>query len=253
MTSATNERSPLLDASGVSVTFGGLKALSEVDCHVRPSEIVGIIGPNGAGKTTLLNALSRFARVGPDAAVRFDGVNLLKRKTRDLASLGLARTFQNLETSPSSSLWANVLVGAHTRFRLLGGRAPRASIDESAWKYLTVLGIDRWADDTMEEVPYAVRKRAEICRALMTEPKLVLLDEPASGMSGLEKSQLAEALREVHAQTGTAFLIIEHDVGFLTGLCDRLIALNFGRVICEGVPPMVIENEAVIEAYLGRD
>jgi ABC-type branched-subunit amino acid transport system ATPase component len=244
---------PLLDAEGITVTFGGVKALSDVSCRVEASEIVGIIGPNGAGKTTLLNVLSRFTRARDGARVSLGGVDLLRRRPRELARLGLARTFQTPEMSPSSSVWANVLMGAHSRLVTTASvRAGRPEVDEEAWHFLGVLGIERWARAAMDEVPYATRKRAEICRALLAHPTLLLLDEPASGMSSLEKVQLAQALRAVHDETGAAVLIIEHDVGFLAGLCDRLIALNFGIKIADGSPDEVVGDETVIDAYLGR-
>jgi branched-chain amino acid transport system ATP-binding protein len=241
----------LLEANGISVTFGGVKALLDVSCHVERSEVVGIIGPNGAGKTTLLNVLSRLARAADGATVSLDGADLLKRRPRELAVLGLARTFQTPEISASSSVWSNVLMGAHTRFGVRG--AGRRAVDEEAWHFLTILRIERWANALMGDVPYATRKRAEICRGLLAHPRLMLLDEPASGMSSPEKQELAEALRVVHGETGTAFLIIEHDVGFLVGLCDRLIALNFGIKIADGRPKDVVADETVIDAYLGRD
>jgi ABC-type branched-subunit amino acid transport system ATPase component len=239
------------EANGISVVFGGVKALSDVSCHVERSEVVGIIGPNGAGKTTLLNVISRLTRASAGATISLDGADLLKRRPRELAVLGLARTFQTPEISGSSSVWSNVLMGAHTRFGVRG--AGRRAVDEEAWHFLTILGIERWASALMGDVPYATRKRAEICRGLLAHPRLMLLDEPASGMSSPEKQELAEALRVVHGETGTAFLVIEHDVGFLVGLCDRLIALNFGIKIADGRPEDVVADETVIDAYLGRD
>jgi ABC-type branched-subunit amino acid transport system ATPase component len=252
--SASVSASPLLDAKGITVTFGGVKALSDVSCRVEASEIVGIIGPNGAGKTTLLNVLSRFTRAREGARISLGGVDLLRRRPRELARLGLARTFQTPEMSPSSSIWANVLMGAHSRLAATRNtRADRRDIDEEARHFLGVLGIERWARAAMEELPFATRKRAEICRALLADPTLLLLDEPASGMSSLEKSELARALRVVHDETGTAILVIEHDVGFLAGLCDRLMALNFGMKIADGSPDEVVSDETVIDAYLGRE
>jgi branched-chain amino acid transport system ATP-binding protein len=245
------DRARLLEADGISVRFGGVKALSDVNCRVGSSEVVGIIGPNGAGKTTLLNVLSRLTRPADGATVSLGGADLLRRRPRELARIGLARTFQTPEMSPSSSVWSNVLMGAHTRFGLRG--AGRRAVDDEAWHFLTVLGIARWARAAMSDVPYATRKRAEICRALLAHPTLLLLDEPASGMSSPEKQELAQALRVVHSETGTAIVVIEHDVGFLVGLCDRLIALNFGIKIADGRPEDVVADETVIDAYLGRD
>jgi branched-chain amino acid transport system ATP-binding protein len=241
----------LLAADGISVTFGGVKALTDVSCRVDRSEVVGIIGPNGAGKTTLLNVLSRLTRAADGAAVSLGGADLLRRRPRELARLGLARTFQTPEISGSSSLWSNVLMGAHTRFGVRG--AGRGAVDEEAWHLLTILGIERWAQAAIGDVPYATRKRAEICRALLARPSLMLLDEPASGMSSPEKHELAQALRTAHGETATAILVIEHDVGFLVGLCDRLMALNFGQKIADGTPQDVVADETVIDAYLGSD
>jgi branched-chain amino acid transport system ATP-binding protein len=243
-------RAPLLEADDISVTFGGVKALSNVSCHVRASEVVGIIGPNGAGKTTLLNVLSRLIRPVDGATVSLGGVDLLRRHPRELAGIGMARTFQTPEMSPSSSVWSNILLGAHARLGIRGAR--RRSVDDEAWHFMSVLGIERWAHAAMSDVPYATRKRVEICRGLLAHPSLLLLDEPASGMSSEEKQELARALRTMHLETGSAILVIEHDVGFLVGLCDRLIALNFGVKIADGPPDEIKTNEKVIKAYLGQ-
>jgi ABC-type branched-subunit amino acid transport system ATPase component len=235
----------LLEAERVSVSFGGVHALSEVDCDVHEGEILGILGPNGAGKTTLLNALSRLVAVGRGAALRFSGRDITRARPHELARLGLARTFQGIELSPADTLLDNVLTGAHVR----RGRGAR----DEAQALMGTFGIERWSERPARDAPYAVGKRAQICRALLCRPQLLLLDEPAAGMTAGEKDQLREALAGVHRETGVALAVIEHGVGFLTRLADRLLALNFGRVIAAGTVATVVKDPHVIEAYLGTD
>lgn len=253
-------RGATLEASGISVAFGGLQALADVNLKVGPGEIVGVLGPNGAGKTTFLNVISRFQKIKPEGALSYGDVDLLSCRPRKLASIGISRTFQHVEVSPFDRLWANVVVGGHVEYtasfgaRLPVGRARRevdAKVERAARRYLEIMQLDQWASARMQDVPFAVRKRAEICRALLANPTLLLLDEPASGLSSPEKQQLQGALRDIHDELGIAFLMIEHDVGFLTGLCQRLVALNFGRLIADGPTAAVVEDPAVIEAYLG--
>jgi ABC-type branched-subunit amino acid transport system ATPase component len=176
--------------------------------------------------------------------------------------MGLGRTFQSLEFSPKDTVLDNVLVGAETRFSssrlwdLLGvwrsAREERDFVDE-ALGHLTFFQILDWSGERVESVPYAVKKRLQICRALMANPKIIMLDEPASGMSAVEKERLSEALLDLHRKTKIAILIIEHDVGFLTGICQRLIALNFGAMLTEGSCESVTSDQRVIDAYLGNE
>jgi branched-chain amino acid transport system ATP-binding protein len=252
----------VLEADRLSVAFGGLQALSDVSCHLANGEILGIIGPNGAGKTTFLNAISGFVRTAPGARLEIFGKDASQLRSFSRSRLGLGRTFQSLELSPRDTVLDNVLAGAAMRYRtsgvwdFLGGIASRAQdreLTQEALEHLAFLEIDGWRHAAVGSVPYAVKKRLQICRALMAKPRILMLDEPASGMSPSEKERLSHALLALHAHTGLSLLVIEHDVGFLTGMCQRLIALNFGKILTDGPCATVIRDPRVIEAYLGQD
>jgi branched-chain amino acid transport system ATP-binding protein len=251
-----------LEAEHLSVAFGGLRALDDVSCRLAAGEILGIIGPNGAGKTTLLNAISGFVRCQPGAQLRIRGMDALQLLPFRRSRIGLGRTFQSLELSPLDTVLDNVLAGADTRYRsssvwdLLGSWASRGKereLIQEALEHLTFFEIDGWSSAKVASVPYAVKKRLQICRALMAKPQILMLDEPASGMSSVEKEHLSHALLTLHKRTGISLLIIEHDVGFLTGMCQRLIALNFGALLTEGPCSSVTRDPKVIEAYLGNE
>jgi branched-chain amino acid transport system ATP-binding protein len=252
----------LLEAERLSVAFGGLQALSEVSCRLRRNEILGIIGPNGAGKTTLLNAISGFVRCTPGASLRIMGQDAIRLRPFRRSRLGLGRTFQSLELSPLDTVLDNVLAGADVRYSrpaevdLFGswpGRSDERALRDEAIGHLAFFEIDGWRDADVASVPYAVKKRLQICRALMARPQVLMLDEPASGMSATEKEKLSQALLALQRQSGLSMLVIEHDVGFLVGISHRLLALNFGSVLAEGPCASVTRNPRVIEAYLGND
>jgi len=230
---------PLLEVRDVSVSFGGLQALVGFECEVQASEIVGIIGPNGAGKTTLLNALSRFVRVNRGARIRFRGYDLLGCRAHKVPALGIGRTFQGPELSSRDTLLDNVLVGGYLR--------PRPP-----WSRRADVRAERWASLKVTEVPYPIQKRAQICRAMLARPRLLLLDEPAAGITAEEKQQIAEALVQLRQRTGVALFVIEHDVGFLSSICQRMIALDFGRKIASGSVSEVVNDPAVRRSYLGE-
>lgn len=245
----------LLEARNVSVSFGGLKALDGVDCVVGEGEIVGIIGPNGAGKTTLLNALSRFVRTNSDCTLQFRGEDLTRRRAYQVAALGIGRTFQAAELASRDTLLDNVMTGGHLRF--MAGKRPWASrkvladVRADAEHLLRTFAIERWAELRARDAPYPIQKRAQICRALLSKPSLLLLDEPAAGITAEEKKQMQDALLALHRDTGVALLVIEHDVNFLTSMCQRFLALNFGRMLASGPVAEVVRHPAVIESYLG--
>jgi branched-chain amino acid transport system ATP-binding protein len=251
----------ILEASGISVAFGGLQALSDVAFDVEAGEILGIIGPNGAGKTTLLNVLSRFTRPARGARIRLGATELLSTSADRLVDAGLGRTFQSIELSEVDTVLDNVLTGAiRTAARRraapathadAGRRARRDALRERAGATLDAFGIAAFASRRAGDVPYAVQKRAQVCRALMAEPKLLLLDEPASGMEHGEKHELRDALMRLHATSGMSMIVIEHDVGFLTRMCRRMLALDFGKVIAFGPTADVVSAPAVVSAYLG--
>jgi branched-chain amino acid transport system ATP-binding protein len=210
----------------------------------------------------LLNAISGFVRCDQKGRLRISGRDATVLAPFRRSQLGLGRTFQSLEMSHQETVLDNVLAGAHSRYAanagwcLLGlgdAQSDEARFLEEARHYLDYLQIDGWRDERVASVPYAVKKRAQICRALMGKPRVLMLDEPASGMSPSEKDRLRLAISGLHKQAELSLLVIEHDVAFLTAMCNRLMALNFGSLLAEGSCAAVTRNPAVIEAYLGSD
>jgi branched-chain amino acid transport system ATP-binding protein len=249
---------PLLKIEGLSVRYGGLKALEDLDLSMRPASLHGLIGPNGAGKTTLFNLVSGLARQDR-GAILLDGAKIDHLPAYARAKCGLARTFQNLRLFNEMTALENVLVGRHRhiqgslfevltrlgRFRL----AERAGLN-GAQHILRFVGLGDAAQTRAGALSYGDRRRLEIARALASAPKLLLLDEPAAGMNPTETSALADLLLKIKAR-GVAMLLVEHDMGLVMRLCDTITVLNFGRKIAEGSAQEVRANSHVIEAYLG--
>jgi branched-chain amino acid transport system ATP-binding protein len=248
-----------LRVQDVRVRFGGIVALDGVSFGVAPGSIVGLIGPNGAGKTTLFNCVSRLYPC--DAGdIAFDGASLLAAGRHEVAGLGIGRTFQNLALFRSMSVLDNVMVGHHSRTRAgffanalrlpLAAREDRASRDK-ALALIAVLGLEAQAATPVSDLPFGTQKRVELARALAAEPKLLLLDEPASGLNHEEVEALGNLVQEVQRRFALTVLLVEHHMGLVMRISERVVALNFGRVIAEGSPDEMQRHPEVVRAYLG--
>ncbi len=250
----------VLEVEDLTLSFGGLKALQGASLALQEGEIRALIGPNGAGKTTFLNSLSRVYT--PDAGVmRFRGKQLLDFKSHDLVALGIVRTFQNIRLFAKMSLLENVMVGMHAHLkqgmfgvalRLPGAMAETRAAREEALALLAYVGLEQMADMKAASLSFGQQRRLELARALAADPILLLLDEPASGLSKHEIEELLVILRTIRDELGVTILLIEHNMNFVMGLADRISVLDHGVMIAEGTPREIQSNAQVIEAYLGK-
>ncbi len=250
----------MLDVSNLSISFGGLKAVSEFNLTIKKGQLYGLIGPNGAGKTTIFNMLTGVYK--PDTgSIILDGVNLTKLSTIEANHAGIARTFQNIRLFKELTVIDNVKVGLHNhhKYSTFEGifRFPKyfkveKEIEEKALELLKVMGLENERDVTAANLPYGKQRKLEIARALATDPKLLLLDEPAAGMNPNETAELMDTIRFVRENFDMTILLIEHDMKLVSGICEEVTVLNFGQVLAQGNTSEVLNDPAVITAYLGE-
>lgn len=251
---------PILEVKDLAVSFGGIKAVNGLTFSVHEGEIVSVIGPNGAGKTSAFNCISGFYRPNQGSVV-FDGSPITRNKPSRITQLGMARTFQNVRLFKEMTVLENVKTGMHTRLKqnvfdaMLHTpryRRSEAQCTEDARGWLDFVGFR--ADDELlvTQLPYGEQRRVEIARALATQPKLLLLDEPAAGLNHNEKQELMELIRKIR-NLGVGIVLIEHDMGLVMEISERIVVLNYGKEIADGTPEQIKNDPAVIAAYLGED
>ena len=259
--SVMEPRDILLAASDVTMRFGGVTAVSGLSLAVPRGAVSGIIGPNGAGKTTAFNVLSGFY-IPQEGTILFDGRSIKGRKPYEICRLGMARTFQNIRLSRQMSVLENIMVGCHVRrhqpwwsapLGLPGYHREERAIAEKARALAERLGLDGVCGEQAGGLPYGAQRRLEIARALATEPRLLLLDEPAAGMNPQESLELMRLIQRIRREFDLTILLIEHDMKVVMGVCDHIWVMEYGALIAEGTPEAIRGNPAVIRAYLGED
>ena len=249
----------MLVCKHLSISFGGLRAVSDFNLTVEKGELYGLIGPNGAGKTTVFNLLTGVYKPN-EGLILLDGTDITSKKTADICKAGIARTFQNIRLFSNLTVLENVMVGLHDQYTysMMTGilRLPKffsteKQMREKAMEILGVFDMKASAPFKASQLPYGQQRKLEIARALATGPKLLLLDEPAAGMNPHETLELMKTIRFVRDHFGVTILLIEHDMKLVSGICEKLTVLNFGSVLCSGETKDVLNNPEVIKAYLG--
>lgn len=245
----------IMSFTGVHKSFGGLKVIDEVTFDVARGSRTALIGPNGAGKTTIFNLISGIYDIDV-GKITLDGTDITHTPIQGRIGHGISRSFQNIRLMPHLSTIENVMLGQHTRargtvdlFKPLGW-GPGRRWAEMAEDALKRFGLETYPGQVVGNLPYGIRKRIEVVRAMMADPKILLLDEPAAGLNNQETTELQNLLRQVSDQ-GVTLLVVEHDMHFVRGLCEQVVVLNFGRKIFEGTPEQVHKDPGVLEAYLG--
>ena len=260
------QENEVLRVEGLSIHFGGLKAVDDLSFHVNKNEIFGLIGPNGAGKTTAFNCITQFYTPNSGKVIfrtkKGEPVNLVGHKVHEIIRLGLVRTFQNVEVIKELSLIDNVLIGAHIDFKATvfeqALRLPRARREETemrrqAIEALEFMGIGHLKDALAGGQPYGVLKKVEMARTLLCRPKLIILDEPAAGLNDSETAELAQTIHTIREKYDCSILLVEHDMRLVMGICDRICAISFGKFLACGTPAEIQSNKQVQEAYLGEE
>ena len=251
----------LLKAEKLSKVFGGLKAVSKFEMEINQGELIGLIGPNGAGKTTAFNLLTGVY-VPTTGTIEFDGKSMVGLKPYKITQSGVARTFQNIRLFSELSVLDNVKIAYHSHVKygvlesvLRVGRyfKEEDEIEQKAIEFLKIFKLDDKKDEIAKNLPYGEQRRLEIARALAAKPKLLLLDEPAAGMNPQETQELMEMIRWIRNEFDLTILLIEHDMGLVIGVCERIYVLEYGSIIAHGTPDEIKNNPRVIEAYLGEE
>lgn len=250
----------LLEVKNLSISFGGLKAVDDFNLNIEKGDLYGLIGPNGAGKTTVFNMLSGIYKP-TSGKIFLDGVDITGKKTSDINKSGIARTFQNIRLFEDMTVLDNVKVGLHNTYKYHSYdailRTPKyfkmeKEMDKKALELLKIFGLESEKDTMASSLPYGNQRQLEIARAMATNPKLLILDEPAAGMNPNETAELMDTIALIRKEFGITILLIEHDMKLVAGICEKLTVLNFGAVLTQGETSKVLSDPEVIKAYLGE-
>jgi branched-chain amino acid transport system ATP-binding protein len=252
---------PKLCVQSISLSFGGIRALQQIDFNVQQGEILAVIGPNGAGKTSLINSINGFYSP-QEGAILFEGRNITRLPPYKRAQIGISRTFQNIALYTNMTALDNLMAARHIHMKsnlltgaIFWGPAKREEIENRRFveEIIDFLEMEAIRKTIVGNLSYGLRKRVELGRALALEPTLLLLDEPMAGMNVEEKEDMARFILDIHERQGMTIMLIEHDMGLVMDISDRVVALDFGRKIAEGTPDEIKQNDAVIKAYLGQE
>ncbi len=251
---------PILEVNDLSISFGGLKAVDNFNVTINDNELVGLIGPNGAGKTTIFNLLTGVY-VPTEGSIVLNGANTFGKKPSEIVMLGSSRTFQNIRLFKNMTVLDNIKVAFTSQmsygiyssiFKTKKFEQEEQKANQLAMELLEVFGMKQYANNLAKNLPYGKQRELEICRALATKPKVLLLDEPAAGMNPQETDELMKTIKLIKDRFSVSILLIEHDMKLVMGICERIVVIDYGKIIAKGTPEYIKNNENVIKAYLGE-